>query len=83
MLKGLSLSQCLCALFGQKENFTVYFWGKRQSLLHPHTAQRSFFFQYNVFLGKLKEKLARKARVNTERVNGILLMPPWASHNTH
>ena len=33
-------------------------------------------------LGKLKEKLAQKARVNTERVYRIVLIPPWASHNT-
>ena len=44
---------------GKKENFTVYFSGKRRSLLHPNTAQ---------------EKLARKARVNTERVYRIVLM---------
>ena len=31
------------ALFGQKENFTVCFSGKRRSLLHLNTAQRSFF----------------------------------------
>ena len=35
-----------------------------------------FFSHYNVFLGKLKQKLARKARVNTERVYRIMLMPP-------
>ena len=27
---------------GQKGNFSVFFSGKRQSLLHPNTAQRSF-----------------------------------------
>ena len=37
-----ALAQYLRALFGQKENFTVYFSGKRRSLLHPNTAQRSF-----------------------------------------
>ena len=52
------LAQYLCSLFGQKENFTVYFSEKRRSLLHPNTAQRSFFSHYNLFLGKLKEKLA-------------------------
>ena len=31
------------ALFRQKENFTVYFSGKRQSLLHPNGPQRSLF----------------------------------------
>ena len=34
-----ALAQYLHALFGQKENFNVYF----RSLLHPKTAQRSFF----------------------------------------
>ena len=51
------------ALFRQKENFTVYFSGKRQSLLHPNAPQRSLFPITIFFLGKLKEKLARKARV--------------------
>ena len=27
----------------EKWSFTVYFLGKRPSLLHPNTAQRSFF----------------------------------------
>ena len=51
-------------LFGQKENFTIY--------------NNLFFFlsDYNLFLGKGKEKLARKARVNTERVYGNVLMTP-------
>ena len=43
-----------------------YFSVKRRSLLHPKTAQRSFFSHYNLFVGNLKEKLARKARVNTD-----------------
>ena len=33
-----------------------------------------FFSLYNYFPGKLQEKLARKERVNTERVNQIMLM---------
>ena len=64
MLRG-ALTQYLCALFGQKENFNVYFSGKRRSLLHSNTAKRPFFPHYNLFLGELKEKLARKAHVNT------------------
>ena len=60
---------------GEKENLAVYFWGKRQSLLHPNTAQQSFF-PLQSFLGKLCEKLTRKARVNTERAYRIVLMPP-------
>ena len=49
-----ALAQYLRALFGQKENFNVHFSGKRRSLLHPNTAQRSFSPHYNLFLGKLK-----------------------------
>ena len=75
MPKG-ALAQYLRALFGQKENFTVYFLGKRRSLLHPNTAPWPFFSHYNLFKEKLEEKLARKARVNTERVYRIVLMPP-------
>ena len=60
------------ALSRQKENFTVYFSGIRRSLLHPNTAERSFFSHYNLFL---KEKLARKARVITDREYRIVLMP--------
>ena len=63
---GEVLAQYFRALFGQKGNFNVYFSGKRRSLLHPKTAQRSFFFHYNLFLGKLKEKLSQKVRVNTD-----------------
>ena len=70
-----ALSQYLRA-FREKENFTVYFSGKRRTLLHPNTAQRSFFSITILFLGKLKEKLSRKACVNTERVYRIVLMPP-------
>ena len=36
----------------------------------------TFFSHYNLFKEKLEEKLARKARVNTERVYRIVLMPP-------
>ena len=59
------LAQYLQALFGQKENFNVYFLGKRRSSLHPNTAQRSFF-PLQSFSGKTKEKMARKARLNTD-----------------
>ena len=55
---GGALAQYLRALFGQKENFTVYFSGKRRSF--PITI---------LLLGNLKGKLARKGRVNTERIS--------------
>ena len=39
---GGALAHYLCVLYGQKENFAVYFSGKGRSLLHPNTAQQSF-----------------------------------------
>ena len=51
---ALAIAQYLHELFGQKENFTIYFSGKRRSLLHPNTAQLTIFFpHYNLFLGKI------------------------------
>ena len=35
------------SVFTLAENFTVYFSGERQSLLHLNTARRSFFSHYN------------------------------------
>ena len=78
---GGTRSVFMCA-FGGKENFNVCFLGKRRSLLHPNTAQRSFFSHYDVFLGKLKEKLTRIARVNTDASILDRAHTPWASHNT-
>ena len=69
-----ALAQYLRALFGQKENFTVHFSRKGRSLLHPNTAQRSFF-PLQSFSRKL-QKRAQKARINTERVYRVVLMPP-------
>ena len=70
-----ALAQCLLALFGQKENVNVYFSGKRQSSLHP-TRHNDLFSHDNLFLGKLKDKLAKKGWVNTERVYRIVLISP-------
>ena len=44
---------------------TVYFSGKRRSLLHPNKAQRSFFPFYNLILTKFLEKMPGKALANT------------------
>ena len=41
-----------------------------------NTRHNDLFSHYNLFLGKLKEKLVRKERVNTDRVYRIVLMPP-------
>ena len=39
---GLSKIHCTRFVL-EKWSFTVYFLGKRPSLLHPNTVQRSFF----------------------------------------
>ena len=59
---GGTRSVFTCA-FGAEENFNVYFSGKRRSLLHPNTEQRSFF-PITIFslenLKKIGPKSARK-----------------------
>ena len=51
--------------------------GKKVIIVTSKHGRTIFFSHCHPFLGKLKEKLARKARVNTtERVYRIVLMPP-------
>ena len=76
MPRGHSLDQYLGALFEQKENFTVYLSGKGNHY-YIQTRHSDFFpINYTLFLGKLKEKLARKGHLNTARIYRIVLMPP-------
>ena len=70
-----ALAQYLRESFGQKKNLTEYFSGKTRSY-YIQTRHNDLFSHYNLLLGKLEEKLARKARVNAERVYRIVLMPP-------
>ena len=70
------------ARFLDKKRISTYIsWekGHRQYIQIRHN---DLFCHYNLFLGKLKEKLARKAHVNTDA--SILDCPhaPWASHDT-
>ena len=67
-----ALAQYLRALFGQKESI---FLGKKTIIIASKHGTTIFFPITIFFLGKLKEKLARKARLNTERVFRIDLMP--------
>ena len=52
------------------------FLGENAIIITSEHDTTIFFSHYNLFQGKRKEKLARKARVNTERVYQIMLMPP-------
>ena len=53
-------------------SFTIYFSGKRRSLLHPNTAQRSFFPLQSYSRKTLRKRLAL---IRSEYI-GNVLMPP-------
>ena len=58
-------------------SLSVYFSGKRRSLLHPNTAQGSFS-HYNLILRKLYEKMSQKrSKIQTKCAH-----PPWVFYNT-
>ena len=73
-----ALAQYLRALFGQKRTSLCI---SREKGDHYYIEKRhnDLFFPLQSFLGKLKEKLARKTRVNAERVYRIRLIPPGHS----
>ena len=62
--------------FGAKRELYCILLGKKAIIITSKQGTTIFFSHYNLFPGKLKEKLARKARVNTGRVYRIVLMPP-------
>ena len=71
-----ALAQYLRTRFGQKRT-SLFISQEKGDHYYIETQHNDLFFShYNLFLGKLKEKLARKARVNAERVYRIVLMPP-------
>ena len=51
--------------FRAKRELQCIFLGKKAIVITSKDGTTIFFSHYNLFLGKLKEKLARKARVNT------------------
>ena len=59
-----------------KKGTSEYISQEKDDHYYIQTRHNDLFSHYNLFLGKLTEKLARKARVNTERVYRIVLMPP-------
>ena len=72
---GVSLS--IYARFLGKKRTSLYISRKKGDHYYIQTQHNGlFFFHYNLFLGKLKEKLAQKAHVNTERVYRIVRIPP-------
>ena len=80
MPRGHSLS--IYAGFSGKKRTSLYISREKGDHYYIQTRRNDLYFPLHLFLEKLEEKLARKARVNNERVYRIVLMPPWASHNT-
>ena len=52
--------------FLAKRELHCIFLGKKAIIITSKHGTTIFFSHYNLFLGKFKEKLARKAHVNTE-----------------
>ena len=84
MSRRHSISIYTCFL-GEKRT-SIYIFGKKVIIITSKNGTTFlfsfFFFHYNHFLGKLKEKLARKARVNNDASISDRAHAPQASHNT-
>ena len=75
MSRGHSLS--INARFSGKKRTSMYISREKGDDYYIQTRHNDLFSYYNLFVGKLKDKkLVRKARVNTEQVYRIVLMPP-------
>ena len=68
--------------FRAKRELQRIFLGKKGIRYFIQRRHNDLFSHYNLFLGILKEKLARKARVNTGASISDRAHAPWASHNT-
>ena len=68
--------------FRAKENFNILFLGKKAIIITPRHGTTIYFSDHNLFLGTPREKLACKARVNTDASISDRAHAPWASYNT-
>ena len=91
ILNLLDLRSIMGCPGGNRSVFTCAFWAKRElqciflekgDHYYIQMWHNDFFSHYDPFLGKLKEKLARKARVNTDVNVSDRAHAPWVSHNT-
>ena len=69
-------SLSIYARFLGKKRTSLYIFREKSDHCYIQTRHNDLFSHYNPFIGKLEEKLARKARVNTERVYRIVVVPP-------
>jgi len=76
--RGHSLS--IYARFSGKKRTSMYISREKGDHYYIQTRHNDLFSHYNLFLGKL-QKLARKARVNTDASVSDRPRAPWASHN--
>ena len=77
-----ALAQYLCTFLGQKENFSVYSSEKKAIIIKSKHGTTIFFSHYNLFLGKLREKLVQQAPINIDPSISDQAHDPWVSHNT-
>ena len=68
--------------FRAKRELQCIFLGKQGIIITSKQGTTIYFSHYNFFLGKLEEKSARKARVNTDASISDRAHAPWASYNT-
>ena len=80
MHRGHSLS--IYTLFSGKKRTSMYILGKKAIIITSKQGTTIYFSRYNLFLGKRREKSARKARVNTDASISDRVHDPWASYNT-
>ena len=80
MPRGHSLS--IYMRFWGKRELQCIFLGKKAIIITSKHGTTIFFCHYNLFLRKLKEKLARKACVNTDVSILDCAHIPCASHST-
>ena len=73
MPRGHSLS--FYTRFLGKKRTSLYISWEKGDYYYIQTWLNDLFYHYNLFLGKLKEKLPRKVCVNTEWVYQIMLFP--------
>ena len=66
--------------FQAKRELHCIFLGKKAIIITSKHGTTTFFSYHNLFLGKLKEKLARKACVNTNASISNPAHAPWAAH---
>ena len=59
-------SLCIYARFSGKKRTSTYISREKGDHYYIQRRHNDFLSHYNLFLGKLKEKLARKARINTD-----------------